>query len=607
MKTRIFLPLLFILLLYGLPVLASDPKQQTPTGQTVVYTAGELEQWLATLGGQGGEVILGASLTLEECLFINEEQSGPIRIYTGAYGLVYDGGRIDATGIELTGEGVDIPVLEIRSTQQDAGWFAPPDWNKLLSIMSVTATGRDGQGGVAVRVTDDSRRYTSTASYNSRGNIKSYGAGAVGLELIPENPPEVPADLSTDISAAVCLLDITVRGDHACGVAAPEGTTLFGCILTALGQDAAVAGGGIVLYTCVLSSVPEGCTVIQQSIQGRVGIEPQIAQYADFQDVSIAVDLQDPQRYRLSGGKYLDVLLDYDSGQLALLDTSILGPVDIPVALPACLQGLGLEGSDGLSFHAWIRDPGLPVIWNVRQTDHLLSFFSWHNAVLDSGAILWCSEDGGITWQDRTGWEAVTWMDGGWSEELLQIVVDQIDQPLCLALENSVGWSNIVTLTPGENTIVIIGTGGDRDGGDRGEQPGNGGGTNGTVGEGADKGTDGTKNDSLSKNTPPVSPGHLTDNPAASSEGGTRDHLQTGSLSVQSEAENGAAQTEPAGLTDHPEVAVNGNNMTSGPALSDGRSTFCDVGVVLCALVLMAAAGITVLLHRHAQKKRSTH
>ena len=445
-----------------------DYELETEPDIATASNAEELEQWLAGLDGRGGEVTLEATITLEDAIFPYEDQSGPIRVCTGAYGLIYDGGSISALNVELTGEGVDIPVLEIRSTVDSTGWFEFPDWNNVLSSMDVTATGRNGLGGVAVRVAADSEKRNSTARYENRGNVHSYGDGAVGLELAPDHSTEV------------YLLDIDVEGNDACAVSAPNGADLFCCCLSAKGAGAMIASGeGIVLDTCLLSSVPDGISVIQRTIEQRIGLEPQIQQNAVLSYAASEVGLYDTQRYYLTGERYLDFCLDFDADQLDRLDTSALGPVDIPVRLPACLQGFGLEDEAMLLYRIWIRDPALPAILHIKQDDSVLTFFTWPDACLEDGTVLWISEDDGATWKDATDWEAIMWFDYSYSGELFQLESGQIGHPVLLALENGAGWSNVVSLTPGKNGAITPCPGGDRDGGDWEPQPGTDGGEHG--------------------------------------------------------------------------------------------------------------------------------
>ena len=68
------------------------------------------------------------------------------------------------------------------------------------------------------------------------------------------------------------------------------------------------------------------------------------------------------------------------------------------------------------------------------------------------------------------------WREDPTSRTIFQMDVQGIEQPILLALENSTGWGNVVSLIPGENGVISMGPGGDRDGGDREELPGSDGG-----------------------------------------------------------------------------------------------------------------------------------
>lgn len=470
-----------------------------------VSTIEELANWLANLDGQGGEVRLDASITLTRSIWPNEDQSEPIIIHTGAYGLIYDGGYISAFDLVLVGEGVDMPVLEIRNTGDSHGWFSYPDWNNILISMDVTSIGRDGKGGVAVWITEESKKRTPVSAYDRRGNINSYGTDAVGLKL------------SLDKPVNTYFLNIDVDGENARAVAAPNGADFFCCQLSAQGDGAAIVmGDDIILDTCILSPEPEGVTIVQRTIERRVGVEPQIRQYSDPYSVLMDIRLFDIQRYLLTGGRYLDFRLVSNSKDVETLDSSVLGEINIPVSLPEYLQGFGLEGDTDLTFRVWIRDPALPILQNIKQEENILTFFSWYDADIEPDLILWCSVDDGATWTDITNHDAVMWCDYSMAGDFFRMDVNSIDQTIWLALENKAGRSNVITLTPGEQGTIDPGSGGDRDGGDREEQPGNEGGEHVSGGSGTSGGSTSSDSSSDSSDSSSSGIGPGNDAPAGS-------------------------------------------------------------------------------------------
>ena len=431
---------------------------------TPISTEEELMQWVHDLDDLGGEVVLERPITITDPNWSCKYLYQPAVIHTGAYGLIFDGSYISASSLELVGDGVDMPVLEIKSTGEYDPWTACPDWNQNLNQINVTAAGRDGLGGVAVLITADRKERSPIYQYKGGGSIRSYGSGAVGLKFAP------------DISPKTYFLSIDVQGENACAVAAPGGADLFGCKLSAEGNGAVIADAGVILDTCVLSPEPDGSTVNRRVIERRVGIDPQIKQNSDPLTTYNAVGLFGIQRYVLTGGQYLDLRLLYDDRAVEQLDTSALGKIDIPVSLPTYMQGLGLENGEDFTFPVWICDPTLPILESVTQDDNVLTFFSWYGSVVEPGTILWCSEDGGTTWTDVTDWDAVQWQERPLFGDLFQINADSITKPLLLALENHAGWGNLISLIPGEEGVINPGSGGDRDGGDRDEQPGSDGG-----------------------------------------------------------------------------------------------------------------------------------
>lgn len=442
----------------------AEPEPPEPEDEVkTVFTAGELCAWLRSLGPEGGEVFLGntIALTWEDSPYFDTNLEAPAIIHTGPYSLIYDGEDIGIVGrvglFQVEGEGVDAPVLEIRGDQ-----FFGSDWNEILARQDVTASGRDGQGGVAVRITSDSETRNNLEYYRTRGRIHAYGAGAVGLQL--------------DVPARVNCLDIDVTGEDALAIDGPEGTTAFLCILAAE-AGGRPAGAGVNTDSSFLPPETAG-----PRIDCRVGIDPQIPLGARRRDVETIVGLYDFQRYRLTDGNYVNVDLIYDDNFAKRLDTSVPGPVNIPVALPKVLQGLGLEGETDFAYRVWIRDPALPILTDISQNRTAVTFstsrhFLNAGSVWDPATRLWRSDDGGASWTDVTDWDAVTWCAADDSLERFQLDTAALDGPISLVLENGAGWGNVVTLTPGETGVFTPGTGGDRDGGDREEQPGDDGGT----------------------------------------------------------------------------------------------------------------------------------
>ena len=458
----------------GPPELGGDPDPDTdpePPVDPSVWADGTVENsrelcaWMQSLGPEGGKISLGATVTLtwEDGVYFNAMLEKPAIIDTKEYSLVYAGNGVRPVGqkaemFQIEGEGVDAPVLELQGDRFEGA----SDWNEYLVYQEVTAYGRDGMGGVAVRVTSDSVDRSSLEYYKARGRIHASGAGAVGLKL--------------DVPALVNCVDIDVNGEGALGIDGPEGSKAFLCKLSA-GEGGRPAGDGVDTDGSILDSETTG-----PRIDCRVGIEPQIPQGASRGDVKSIMGLGYTQRYRLTDGSYIDVELKPEEDFAETIDTSVLGPVDIPVALPEYLQGLGLEGENGLTFRAWVRDPALPILADMEQEGDIVTFFASYyfkddESVWDPETRLWRSDDGGETWTDAT--ETVAWCVEDYSVELFALDAAGLDHPIFLVLENRAGWGNVVTLTPGEEGVVDPGTGGDRDGGDREEQPGGDGGTQG--------------------------------------------------------------------------------------------------------------------------------
>lgn len=124
--------------------------------------------------------------------------------------------------------------------------------------MRITATGRDGVGGVALRIRQDDGLDINTVEVTFEGQICSYGEGAVGLYL------DVPLD--------VYCYNIKVEGANSAAVYAAQGANLYYCKLEAEGDGAAAVsdGGEFLLDTCAASPSPQNVQTINHHIVGII-------------------------------------------------------------------------------------------------------------------------------------------------------------------------------------------------------------------------------------------------------------------------------------------------------------------------------------------------
>lgn len=459
---------LALVLCHAAPAFAAASEDTHSAG--VVYNEEELAAWLAEHDSTGGIVTLGSVVTVTQYLCIGRYAEAPITIDTGAFGLVFNGGFID--GLErfsITGEGVEMPVLDVLRTGGDYYW--EPSRNLILMALNITAVGRDGQGGTALRILgEDSKAFRMDILPDSRGVIRSYGAGAVGIWL------DAPAD-------AYCY-EVEVFGENSHAVYAPAGARLFYCRLTAQGNSAgAVSGTNLLLDTCAVSPEPEQAA----SVNRRV-LETSLNQ------LYLPVKLGEPDPYSiqkfsnpaffLSGGdgfsdvtRHFAVYWDFDFYDT--IDTGVTGKTVIPGKVSPLFSGLGLFDEIALGLTVEVRDPALPCINQVGifgdGEGRFARLHYWDSFDPQAqNAVLWRSDDEGTSWQDITRSPNILW--GG---DCLEFPTQHLKQPVWLQLEmTGTGESNIVILYE-KDGITYGGSGGDRTGTDRegvsitgGEKPG---------------------------------------------------------------------------------------------------------------------------------------
>ncbi len=444
--------------------------QPEEADEDVVFSEQELLDWLTAHQNIGGTVSLGCSIHIATGKTILN-YGGSLTINTGAYSLVYDGGGLSFGGdAHIIGEGVNMPVLEVK----DLGVMRIGDWSNVLNSLNVTAVGRDGLGGVAVRIcSSGSGRHDKTFIYSKPpGKILSYGEGAVGLELI--------GDFS-----AYCF-DIAVEGENSVAVVAPKFALLSFCRLSATGYGAVcVRGDGVVLDTCLAQ--PDMGEGIHSYVRRFEPAYLMMKQNSSVDDLLWELE----KRYiyiPLVGGEVksafdgLIVMWDYD--MCMDVDLSSTGITTVSGEIYASYQPFWLDNfldtSAAASMVIDVRDPDIPCIYEVRfvtlSTDgeEFAELRLWQSErwTLDD-CILWRSDDSGDTWYDYS--EDAIW-EQGMSDGVSSVSfpVSTITDGCMVQIEvPGIGESNIIVFSfvDGQPTGD---QGGDRTGADRaiGVKPG---------------------------------------------------------------------------------------------------------------------------------------
>ncbi len=439
----------------------AEVEDSVLTGETdtkdVVYTEIELKSWISEHKEVGGTVSLGCNVTITEPLAVYGIY-GSITIDTGEFGLIFDGATLSALNMHIIGEGIKVPVVEVLRTGSGDLFDVP--WNNLLLDLNITANGKNGIGGTALRLSRDIDGSIDLTSVEKQGLIRAYGTGAIGVELA------VPLEL-------YCL-QIEVSGDGSRGVVAPDGTTLYYCRLTADGEDAtAVNEGNVILDTCTAtpepptaqnrsrSLLPESSTTLYLPMKQYD--DPAFFDWMDYQNAVLS----------LSGGTgYASVYrlfpIYVDDAALSQIDTSTLGKVTIPYTLLPPFLGLGLENTE-LLLTVDVRDAALPCIYKVTSRDYGIDgkfFFLnfWNNYDPENDDILlWRSNDEGETWTDATQSEEIEWYGNS-----VHFKYSTLENSVWFVLEApDIGESNVVILSE-KDGLGVGGNGGDRTGTDRG-------------------------------------------------------------------------------------------------------------------------------------------
>lgn len=469
---------LFPCLLTGMEAWASDGNELAAGTSSlgisgiIVYDEEGLEAWALAHKQTGGTVVLGCDISIQYGFYLGSDGGGPILVDTGPYGLVFDGGYISSPGrgenFEIRGEGVDKPVIEVL----DMGWSWMGNWNNVLQELYITATGREGVGGTALRIAAVDGSSASLNLLMEEGRIRSYGTGAVGLELLE------PTDL-------YCFR-IETSGAGSSAISVPEGARLYYCKLLAQGEEArSVEGNGALLDTCIASPQPEGADcvnrrVLDHSINhlylplplGATPLERDL--FGQFVPTFILSGNDSFAEAVRPFGVYWDVDA-YES-----IDTSVLGKTQIVGAVDPVFQGLGLFDDFEPQLTVEVRDPLLPCIDQVDffsdDRGDYAALFLWGSYDLQRDPIvLWRSDDNGETWQDGTAAEDIAWQKPIWEQDAIYFYYGALSEPVSFQLELvGVGKSNIVTIQIVDGEIYY-GTGGDRTGTDRdGQTPGDG-------------------------------------------------------------------------------------------------------------------------------------
>ncbi|WP_369282020.1 hypothetical protein [Oscillibacter sp. GMB15532] len=433
---------------------AAPELPDAPLETGAVSKEEDLAEWIQQHQETGGTVTLSDHVTITQDMGIYGI-NGKITIDTGMFGLVFDGGMLPTYNVFITGEGINVPVVNVK--RGDGGYPYAPSWNSTLLQMNVTATGRDGRGGTALRISNADDKDFGMDSLLWQGVLRSYGEGAVGLWL--------------DVPMEAWCYKVEVSGDNSIAVYAPNGADLFYCKLTAQGDGASVAAGNdLLLDSCAASPAPAGV----QSVSRRAMEESFSRLYLPLEQHSFLFDplamLNSPNIFLMDKeGRVIIRPFPVYWDESYEIDTENLGITLVSGTVDPDLYGLGIFDDVSITITVEVRDPALPCISQiaVRELEDgaryaVLNFWQDYDS-MEENVILWRSDDEGETWQDATHAQDILW-----NGSAVKFFYDTLAHAVWFQVENiGVGESNIAILDERDG-VFIGGNGGDRTGTDRG-------------------------------------------------------------------------------------------------------------------------------------------
>lgn len=433
-----------------------------------VYTEDELADWLAN--NQTGTVTLGGSITITNTIFV----TSPVTIDTGAFGLVYNKALVNMQDVaaQIVGEGVDSPVVDVKETAYMWGG----DWNNLLCFQNITATGRNGEGGAALRISALNQGAYDTMGiiFSEPGKIRSYGAGAIGVELA------VPFDLYG--------FDIEAEGEGSVAIYAHAGGSAHFCRISA--DSAAVCSeiSGFIVHNCSASpAIKKDGVLVTRAALSDYQIYYPVPKNSSLDDMIDDINrfyLTVPFKETIANSKISSIFVEWDQDALSRID---MGKTGVSI-VSGELFGFASDWFSELLTVDWpvrlmidVRDPLTPCIISAHFCERIdgepvVQMALWTLPLeLWEQCILWRSDDGGKTWYDCTSDTEVAWNIGSGDPPMsVDVASSVISEGTTFQVEiPGIGGSNIVifTFVDGE---IDCGQGGDRTGADRiiGVKPG---------------------------------------------------------------------------------------------------------------------------------------
>jgi hypothetical protein len=415
----------------------------------VVSDWAAMNLWLFEHRYVGGTVYLGDNIEITDSYYYMSVASSAdtsIVIETGPYGFIVSGSLSIGSSITVAGYGSPNPVIRVC----DGGelYLHASLYEYAQTIIAT------GVGGVCLKL-------ESGAAYkHNLSNVVRYqalGANSIAIESA------IKLDLREHY--------IIATGSGSRGIVSDEPVSLF--LSHVISETAAISAPVVELDTCIISPEIEKARIISRKISDIAPIsgvqEPiSLGRFPDgfysLNDMLSVITLSaDGVR-----DEYITVALTFDDSSVDYSKPGIYHmPVVLPLPSPYDSFNLIPDGTP-LMFSIEFFDPSIPFFVEISKWG---IYIIWHTYSGDEDLTLWRSDDDGESW-------FVFWKQGDEPDPGFEVILDPPDflniviydpsvipEPAWFVYEVGAGkGSEIFHVDLGK---LIVGIGGDRDGGDR--------------------------------------------------------------------------------------------------------------------------------------------
>lgn len=430
--------------------------------EDVVYTAEELVTWLEAHEG-AGTVVLGADIALTGELVQIDNPESMLTIDTRGHGLVIEGGGLFVDNLHITGEGVTMPVLTLKSP----GGFLEDDFREIFGDVSISST---GDGGTALEI-DYPMDYTYPVNLWFDSDHTALRVTAEGM-----------GGVAVHVKQSAQLFTLWAKAEGGTALLSDGNATLTLCRL----EGITAAAGTAVLDTCAYTGTIPADTVIiardavskNTDISGRLVMNAHyyvsIGEGTNYPDVERFLDVYAVARAPYDDLSPLWIRLhpgwDEDIGRVP----DIAGDYSFPGEIDELYDGLGLFEENFPEMIVEVLEENTPYIakyttlLNFGRRVAMWNITVWGFPDEECTLELFRSDDEGETWYAYTEADEISIADYNLFRYSTAI------EPFSLMLHAeifkdvvSLGKTNALILSYDENNGMQTGGDGDRVGTDR--------------------------------------------------------------------------------------------------------------------------------------------